>query len=162
MQNDLNHRTDKFYSRLIQREKRMKLPSRELSFFVTADCTLACDYCYLPGKNTNTRMPFEVAKKAVDYFVANSPKIFTEQRLILDFIGGEPLMEIDLMDQVIVGPDGAFYPCNRFIEYSLFNQKGRVIGNVDEGINFDKLRPFRVINLGNCSDAECIGCDVVV
>jgi CXXX repeat peptide maturase len=64
--------------------------------------------------------------------------------------------------QAIVGPDGRIYPCNRFTEFSLFNQKARVIGHVDEGINFDKLRPFRLINLGNCSDEECIACDVAV
>lgn len=97
----MSHTKNKFYSRIIKQEKRLKIPSRELSFFMTANCNLTCDYCYLPGKNINTRMSFEVAKKAVDYFVSNSPKIFNEQCLILDFIGGEPLLEIDLMEEIV-------------------------------------------------------------
>jgi radical SAM protein with 4Fe4S-binding SPASM domain len=64
--------------------------------------------------------------------------------------------------QISIGPDGTFYPCNRFHPISLANQKRRTIGNVDDGIDFDKLRPFRVLRLGTCSSSRCIECDVAM
>ena len=71
--------------------------SKTITFIVTKDCQLACRYCYLVGKNSNERMTFEVAKAAVDY-VLRQP--FKEDSVIWEFIGGEPFLEIDLIDQI--------------------------------------------------------------
>lgn len=68
-----------------------------ITFVVTQDCQLACKYCYLVGKNKKGRMPFEVARKAVDYILDN-PDFFNETSVSFDFIGGEPFLEIDLID----------------------------------------------------------------
>ena len=87
---------DKYYSRIIEKDKRIKMPKKELSFFITEDCNLNCTYCYLPGKNKKNRMSFEIARKAIDYVLANE-SAFPEPHLLLDFIGGEPIMEIDLI-----------------------------------------------------------------
>ncbi len=73
---------------------------KEVTFFVTEDCNLKCSYCYLPGKNKKNSMSFEVAKKAIDYFVSNA-EMFPEEVVNINFIGGEPLMEIDLIDQIM-------------------------------------------------------------
>lgn len=73
--------------------------AREITFIVTKDCQLACKYCYLVGKNTRERMPWEVAKKTIDYVLDNSD-YFKEQSVIWDFIGGEPFLEIDLIDKI--------------------------------------------------------------
>lgn len=72
-----------------------------ITFIVTKDCQLACKYCYLVGKNTQERMSFETAKKAVDYILENecSPH-FDYDSIIWEFIGGEPFLEIDLVDQI--------------------------------------------------------------
>ena len=78
---------------------------KNVTFVVTEKCNLACTYCYETHK-TNTRMTKEIAQKAVDmmfeqemlkdyYDVENVPAV------ILDFIGGEPLLEIDLMDFIV-------------------------------------------------------------
>jgi organic radical activating enzyme len=77
----------------------MHIPKQELSFAVTEDCNLNCSYCYLHRKNSGKKMTFEIAKKAIDYFLASSD-YFNVPRLIIDFIGGEPLLEIDLLDQI--------------------------------------------------------------
>ena len=45
--------------------------AQSITFIVTKDCQLACRYCYLVGKNSDERMSWDVAKKAVDY-VLNS------------------------------------------------------------------------------------------
>lgn len=73
--------------------------SKVITFVVTKDCQLACKYCYLISKNANGCMSFDVAKKAVDYILDN-PQFFNEEVVTFDFIGGEPFLEIDLIDQI--------------------------------------------------------------
>lgn len=72
---------------------------KNITFSVTEDCNLACKYCYMTGKNHTKRMSFETAKKAVDYFLANRD-IFDNKSVIWEFIGGEPFLEIDLIDKL--------------------------------------------------------------
>ena len=73
--------------------------AKSITFIVTKDCQLACKYCYLVGKNINERMSFETAKKAIDYILSREDD-FKEKSVIWDFIGGEPFLEIDLIDKV--------------------------------------------------------------
>ena len=73
--------------------------AKNITFIVTKDCQLACKYCYLVGKNSNERMTYEVAKKAIDYILSHEQD-FKEESVIWEFIGGEPFMEIDLIDKV--------------------------------------------------------------
>ncbi|MGC5327117.1 radical SAM peptide maturase, CXXX-repeat target family [Brevibacillus sp. SYSU BS000544] len=78
--------------------------ARNITFIVTEQCNLACTYCYETHKTTK-RMSKEVAKQAVD-FIFDKEKINgywgdESQGVILDFIGGEPLLEIDLMDYIV-------------------------------------------------------------
>lgn len=73
--------------------------AKSITFIVTKDCQLACKYCYLVGKNTNERMTLEIAKQAIDYILDNE-MYFKEESVIWDFIGGEPFLEIDLIDQI--------------------------------------------------------------
>lgn len=73
--------------------------AKSITFIVTKDCQLACKYCYLVGKNEKERMSWSVAKKAVDYILENE-QLFPEPSVIWDFIGGEPFLEIDLIDKI--------------------------------------------------------------
>lgn len=73
--------------------------AKSITFIVTKDCQLACKYCYLVGKNSKEKMSWEVAKKAIDYILANETN-FKEESVVWDFIGGEPFLEIDLIDKV--------------------------------------------------------------
>ena len=73
--------------------------AKSITFIVTKDCQLACKYCYLVGKNSKERMSWEVAKKAIDYILSHEND-FKEESVIWDFIGGEPFLEIDLIDQI--------------------------------------------------------------
>lgn len=73
----------------------------DLTFIVTEDCNLRCKYCYITHKASNKRMSFKVAKKFIDYLF--SSKISeTQPGVILDFIGGEPLLEVDLIDDIVM------------------------------------------------------------
>ncbi len=73
--------------------------AKSITFIVTKDCQLACKYCYLVGKNTKERMTWEVAKKAIDYILDREDE-FREESVIWDFIGGEPFLEIELIDKI--------------------------------------------------------------
>lgn len=73
--------------------------NKSITFIVTKDCQLACKYCYLVGKNSNERMTFDTAKQSVDYILAN-PDLFDEDSVSFEFIGGEPCLEMDLIDKI--------------------------------------------------------------
>jgi uncharacterized protein len=73
--------------------------AKSITFIVTKDCQLACKYCYLVGKNNEERMLFQVAKQAIDYVLGHR-EMFNEQSVIFDFIGGEPFLEIELIDKI--------------------------------------------------------------
>lgn len=73
--------------------------AKNITFIVTKDCQLACKYCYLVGKNTEERMPWDVARKAVD-FILDQEKECPEESVVWDFIGGEPFLEIELIDKI--------------------------------------------------------------
>ncbi len=75
------------------------MTSLDITFIVTKDCQLACKYCYLVGKNATERMPWEIAKQAIDYILDREDE-FQEEGVVWDFIGGEPFLEIDLIDQI--------------------------------------------------------------
>lgn len=72
---------------------------KSITFIVTKDCQLACKYCYLVGKNSKERMSWEIAKQAIDYILVHEND-FKEESVIWDFIGGEPFIEIDLIDRI--------------------------------------------------------------
>lgn len=73
--------------------------AKNITFIVTKDCQLACKYCYLVGKNSKERMSFEIAKQAIDYILSHEED-FREESVVWDFIGGEPFLEIDLIDKI--------------------------------------------------------------
>ena len=73
--------------------------AKNITFIVTKDCQLACRYCYLVGKNEKERMSWPTAKAAIDYILSHENQ-FREESVIWDFIGGEPFLEIDLIDKI--------------------------------------------------------------
>ena len=73
--------------------------AKSITFIVTKDCQLTCKYCYLVGKNSKERMPWSIAKQAIDY-ILDHENDFKEESVIWDFIGGEPFLEIDLIDKI--------------------------------------------------------------
>ena len=73
--------------------------SKNITFIVTKDCQLACKYCYLVGKNVKERMSWETAKTFIDYVLEHEEE-FREESVVWDFIGGEPFLEIELIDKI--------------------------------------------------------------
>ena len=75
------------------------------------------------------------------------PKLFNE-----NWCGAGRMLSIDAA--------GNFYPCTRFAQYSLRNKKAWIIGNVRDGINKNRLRPFLTLDRCTQSSDECINCEV--
>ena len=59
-----------------------------------------------------------------------------------------------------IDPKGNFYPCMRFAAYSLTNHPPVIIGNANEGIDNNKLRPFLSLTRSAQSSDECMNCEV--
>ena len=73
--------------------------AKNVTFVVTEDCQLRCRYCYMVGKNKAGRLPFEVARRAIDYLLGERALV-TERSVVWDFIGGEPFLEVELIDRI--------------------------------------------------------------
>lgn len=74
--------------------------ARTISFVITEDCSLACKYCYITGQNRGNFMDLELAKAAIDFVLSSSPDVMPEDSVIWDFVGREPFLEIELIDQI--------------------------------------------------------------
>ncbi|MBR0202514.1 MAG: radical SAM peptide maturase, CXXX-repeat target family [Bacteroidaceae bacterium] len=61
---------------------------------------------------------------------------------------------------IAVDAAGNFYPCTRFAAYSLRSKRPIIIGNVKDGIDKNKLRPFLTLNRTAQSPQKCIDCEV--
>lgn len=76
---------------------------KSVTIVVTEDCTLRCSYCYQHAKNGGHRMTEETARRIVDLLFEEDAKgneylnPDIAQALVLDFIGGEPLMETGII-----------------------------------------------------------------
>lgn len=75
--------------------------ARTVTFAVTDACSLRCTYCY-QGIKAHHVMDFETAKKFTDMVLAGNRYINPENSpgVIIEFIGGEPLLEIELVDKI--------------------------------------------------------------
>lgn len=77
--------------------------AKNINIIVTHDCNLRCKYCYEHHKNKNNKMSKETAKKIIDLLFEedlNNSRYINEENahgIIFDFIGGEPLLEIELI-----------------------------------------------------------------
>ena len=74
---------------------------KALCLHVAHTCNLNCSYCFASqGKYQGDRalMSFEVGKQAFDFLIANSG---SRRNLEVDFFGGEPLMNWDVVKQLV-------------------------------------------------------------
>ena len=74
---------------------------KAMCLHVAHTCNLNCEYCFASqGKYHGERalMSFEVGKRALDFLIENSG---TRHNLEVDFFGGEPLMNWDVVKQLV-------------------------------------------------------------
>ena len=74
---------------------------KALCLHVAHTCNLNCSYCFASQGNYHgdrAVMSFEVGKQALDFLMANSQG---RRNLEVDFFGGEPLMNFDVVKQLV-------------------------------------------------------------
>lgn len=85
-------------------EKVTGIRCMNISFVVTEACNLNCTYCYETHK-TKRVMTKEIAKDAIDFILSDKVNNYIDpdriDSVILDFIGGEPFLNIDVIDYAV-------------------------------------------------------------
>lgn len=93
---------DSFESQAGKLKAKSKGIVKALCLHVAHTCNLNCSYCFASqGKYNAERsvMSFEVGKRALDFLVENSG---TRKNLEVDFFGGEPLMNWDVVKKLVL------------------------------------------------------------
>lgn len=76
-------------------------PIKSMCLIVAQDCNLRCEYCFA-GKGDYGQgrmlMDFEMGKKAIDFLMQKSAN---RENLEIDFFGGEPLMNFEVVKQIV-------------------------------------------------------------
>lgn len=91
---------DLYHNYLVDFTKRQTVV-KALCLHIAHDCNLACRYCFAgEGEYHGKRelMSFEVGKKALDFLVKSSG---SRRNLEVDFFGGEPLMNFEVVKQLV-------------------------------------------------------------
>ena len=81
--------------------KKRKTVVKALCLHIAHDCNLACRYCFAEEgeyKGRKALMSLEVGKKAIDFLISNSGN---RRNLEIDFFGGEPLMNWDVVKEIV-------------------------------------------------------------
>ena len=89
------------YEKLAYSYKNESNVIKALCLHVAHTCNLNCSYCFASqGKYQGHRalMTYEVGKQAFDFLIANSG---TRKNLEVDFFGGEPLMNWDVVKRLV-------------------------------------------------------------
>lgn len=93
--------SDDIYENYISEFKNRPIIIKALCLHIAHDCNLACRYCFAgKGEYNGDRslMSFEVGKRAIDFLIENSGQ---RRNLEVDFFGGEPLMNFEVVKQIV-------------------------------------------------------------
>ena len=139
--------------------KKRQTVVKALCLHIAHDCNLACRYCFAQEGEYHGRralMSFEVGKKALDFLVANSGN---RVNLEVDFFGGEPLMNWQVVKDLVEYGRSLEEPCNKKFRFTLTTNgvllndeilefANREMANIVLSIDgrreiHDRMRPFR-------------------
>ena len=151
--------TEDIYKDYIIDFKKRQTVVKALCLHIAHDCNLACQYCFAEEGEYHGRralMSYEVGKKALDFLVANSGNRIN---LEVDFFGGEPLMNWDVVKQLVAYGRSLEEPHNKKFRFTLTTngillndeilefankEMSNIVCSIDgrKEIN-DMMRPFR-------------------
>lgn len=66
------------------------------SIWITANCNMKCLYCYEGEKKSNASMNLEKADATISFIIGKFESI-NDNELIINFHGGEPFLNFDIM-----------------------------------------------------------------
>jgi len=94
--------TEDVYKDVIIDFKKRQTVVKALCLHIAHDCNLACKYCFADEGEYHGQkrelMSLEVGKKAIDFLIENSDN---RVNLEVDFFGGEPLMNFDVVKEIV-------------------------------------------------------------
>lgn len=93
--------TKDIYEDYIKDFKQRSTVVKALCLHIAHDCNLACKYCFAEEgeyKGHRELMSYEVGKQAIDFLIANSGN---RRNLEVDFFGGEPLMNFQVVKDIV-------------------------------------------------------------
>ena len=147
------------YKNYVMDFKKRQTVVKALCLHIAHDCNLTCKYCFAEEGEYHGRralMSFEVGKKALDFLIANSGN---RVNLEVDFFGGEPLMNWDVVKQLVEYGRSREKECNKKFRFTittngvLLNDEimdfcNREMSNVVLSLDGrkevnDRMRPFR-------------------
>ena len=111
--------TDDIYKDFVMDFKKRTTVVKALCLHIAHDCNLACKYCFADeGEYHGKRelMSYEVGKKSLDFLVANSG---SRTNLEVDFFGGEPLMNFEVVKQLVKYGRSLEEPNNKKFRFTL-------------------------------------------
>ncbi|MGN0289221.1 MAG: thioether cross-link-forming SCIFF peptide maturase [Lachnospiraceae bacterium] len=151
--------TEDSYEEYIGEFKNRETVVKALCLHIAHDCNLACKYCFAEEGEYHGRramMSYEVGKKALDFLVANSGN---RVNLEVDFFGGEPLMNWQVVKDLVAYGRSLEKPHNKKFRFTLTTNGVLLNEEVQEFLNkemsnvvlsidgreevHDHMRPFR-------------------
>lgn len=151
--------TRDIYESFIDVVKQRKTVVKALCLHIAHDCNLACKYCFAEEGEYHGRralMSYEVGKKALDFLIANSG---TRRNLEVDFFGGEPLMNWQVVKDLVAYGREQEKIHNKNFRFTITTNGVLLNDEVQEFVNKemdnvvlsldgrkevnDKMRPFR-------------------
>jgi len=93
---------------------------KALCLNVSHSCNMSCAYCFANyascGAGDDSFMSLETGKRAIDFLIENSGNIKT---LDVDFFGGEPLLNWDVVKGIVLYARGLEQKCNKKLRFTL-------------------------------------------
>lgn len=111
--------TEDLYEKSIEVFQNRETVVKALCLHIAHDCNLKCQYCFAEEGEYHGRralMSFEVGKKALDFLVANSGQ---RVNLEVDFFGGEPLMNWQVVKDLVAYGRSLEKPYNKKFRFTL-------------------------------------------
>ena len=111
--------TEDIYKDYVDAFKARPVQVKALCLHIAHDCNLACRYCFAGEGEYHGRralMSYEVGKKALDFLVANSGN---HRNLEVDFFGGEPTMNFEVVKQLVAYGRSLEKPHNKNFRFTL-------------------------------------------
>lgn len=111
--------TEDIYKEYVADFKKRKTVVKALCLHIAHDCNLACRYCFAEEGEYHGRralMSYEVGKKALDFLIANSGN---REHLEVDFFGGEPLMNWDVVKRLVEYGRSREEACHKKFRFTL-------------------------------------------
>ena len=151
--------TEDIYKDYIFDFKNRQTVVKALCLHIAHDCNLACRYCFAEEGEYHGRralMSYEVGRKALDFLVRNSGN---RVNLEVDFFGGEPLMNWQVVKDLVAYGRSLEEPWHKKFRFTLTTNGILLNDEVQEFVNremanvvlsidgrkevHDRMRPFR-------------------